>query len=175
MILRTLCLSLIAVVAACSTTMKDQSTTIYLVRHAEKAYDGTKDPDLSPKGVIRAQHLAQMMKAVPLTHIHSTPYKRTRQTTNPTLKQSNIEAITPYSGSDLEDVAQFIKTTGGTHLVVGHSNTTPKLVALLSNQPVANALEIKENQFDLMFRVTINADGTANHELLPYDPNFTSY
>lgn len=159
---------------ACATSaVEDKATAIYLVRHAEKANDGTKNPDLSARGLKRAQHLAMLMKDIPLTHIHSTPYKRTLQTAQPTFDQSGLKEITAYAGNDLEDVAQFIKMTGGTHLVVGHSNTTPALTHILSDIPISNIETIHEDQYDYLYFVTINADEVASLEMLPYQPDFS--
>ncbi|GAI92910.1 unnamed protein product, partial [marine sediment metagenome] len=52
-------------------------TTIFLVRHAEKAQDSTSDPPLTSEGKARAQELAYILKHVPLVAIYSTPYIRT--------------------------------------------------------------------------------------------------
>jgi len=48
-------------------------TTIFLVRHAEKAQDSTSDPPLTPGGKARAQELAYILKYVPLDAGYSTP------------------------------------------------------------------------------------------------------
>ncbi|MEE4330256.1 MAG: histidine phosphatase family protein, partial [Wenzhouxiangella sp.] len=46
--------------------------TVYLVRHAERAEDGSDDPPLSPEGQARAQALRAVLDDVELAAIHTT-------------------------------------------------------------------------------------------------------
>jgi phosphohistidine phosphatase SixA len=117
-------------------------TLIFLVRHAERADDGpegnrmaldpqmAEDPPLSAAGRDRADLLATMLSDAGITHIHSTDYRRTRETAAPTAGGTGIE-IAVYDASDLEGFANKLRSTPGRHLVVGHSNTTPGLVRAL--------------------------------------------
>ena len=40
---------------------QDASTVLYVVRHAERAEDGTSDPPLSDDGLVRASQLARLL------------------------------------------------------------------------------------------------------------------
>lgn len=70
-----------------SYTNQDSSTTLILVRHAEKVKDGSNDPILTPEGKVRANELMYILKHVELSAIYSTPYKRTQQTVLPTANE----------------------------------------------------------------------------------------
>ena len=80
--------------------------TVYLVRHAEKVLDGTRDPALTPAGHRRADALADLLHGVELTQVHTTNYRRTRETALPTARRRGIKKATAYTGDDLADVAQ---------------------------------------------------------------------
>jgi broad specificity phosphatase PhoE len=109
-------------------------TTVILVRHAEKGTDDPKDPELSEAGKQRAQHLAQVLKEVKVDAIFSTPYKRTRNTVTPLGEAKGI-SIQDYNPSKKEEIDQLLqKFTGGTVVVVGHSNTVPGLANYLTGK-----------------------------------------
>jgi len=70
--------------AAHAASAADSTTTIFLVRHAEKdTVVVGADPPLSAKGILRAQELARVLGDVPLSAIYVTPYQRNRQTAQP--------------------------------------------------------------------------------------------
>ena len=65
------------------------STTIYVVRHAEKQTGVNNsmmsaDPDLTDAGKARAKKMAEMLASKSITAVYATPYKRTQQTAEPT-------------------------------------------------------------------------------------------
>lgn len=104
------------------------TTTFILVRHAEKEIDGTKDPDLTNEGKQRAENLRQLLSETAITGIYSTNFKRTLATVEPLAAQKNI-AIQNYSLEDPDQLLRSIieENPGGTVVISGHSNTTPKL------------------------------------------------
>ena len=57
---------------------------VVIVRHAEKAANDPKDPDLSEAGRERAQTLARILKDGHITAIFTTEFKRTQETAAPT-------------------------------------------------------------------------------------------
>lgn len=102
-----------------------QSTTLILVRHAEKV-DDSADPDLSPEGVSRATVLKNMLSTTGVTAVYSTDFIRTRKTCGPTADFYGLE-LKIYShrnASDLDDILR--QNLGGVVLVCGHSNSTPR-------------------------------------------------
>lgn len=143
---------IVGLLILCSTTNaedipKDQSVTIYLVRHAEKQTDGTKNPSLTQQGQQRAEKLAQMLKLNNIKRIFSTQYKRTMQTALPLSKQLKID-IEFYDPRKLLLFANDIKTLKENILIVGHSNTTPVLVELLGGKSFGS---IKDNEYDRLY------------------------
>ena len=112
-------------------------TTFILVRHAEKADDGTKDPGLTPEGVQRSENLLALLNKADITAVYSTDYKRTRLTVEP-LAESKSLAIQSYDWQDPEAMLKkMIKDyPGGTVVISGHSNTTPVLANILLGSEV---------------------------------------
>lgn len=126
---------------------------VYLVRHAEK--QGGDDPALTEAGQARAETLAEILSDKGLTHIHSTPFQRTLQTAAPIATQTGIE-VRLYDASDLEAFADQLRAMPGTHLVVGHSNTTPSLAAALGGDP-GSAIDEK-SEYDRLYVVRLSPE-----------------
>lgn len=144
------------------------SSVVYLVRHAEKADDDPRDPTLTEGGLARARALVRALADVPLTAVHSTDYRRTRETAGPVAEDHGLEVrlYTP-GGPEWMDFVEMLRSTPGHHLVVGHSNTTPALVRQLGGDPVS---AISEMEYDRLYVVTVGADGTVASSLLRVGP-----
>lgn len=134
------------------------SSTIYVVRHAEKqSADGNtmmgNDPNLSADGKKRAEALATFLATKKVSAIYATPYKRTQQTAAPTasLKALSVKTYNPNQGNQLIDSLARQKSKG--FLIVGHSNTAPALLRHLGLTP--SMQDIPENDFDNLFIVRI--------------------
>lgn len=149
-------------------TVAQEDVVVYLVRHAERAEDGTNDPPISEAGQARARLLAEMLKDAGVTHIHSTDYERTRQTGRPLSDASGIE-MTSYDPRDLDGFAAHLRATPGRHLVLGHSNTTPALVQALGGSP---GEPIDEFEYDRLYIVVVDHDGVSSI-LLRFGAPFT--
>ena len=163
---------LLGVLGACSTSpdppaAASAAATFVIVRHAEKATDGTRDPSLSQAGHARAQALARLLSDAPVRAAYATQYRRTQQTAAPTAKAHGI-SVTTYEAT--LPAAQFAaqlrashatagRTTATTVLVVGHSNTVPDIAAALSGQHIE---AMPESEFDRLYRIRIDADGKAS-------------
>ena len=131
----------------CVETAAAQST-IFIVRHAEKATGGDpKDPELSPGGRARAEALAQTLKDAGLTAVFATEYKRTQQTAEPIARAANVD-VTIVPAKETDRLLAKLKETRGNVLVVGHSNTVPEIVKALG---VADLLTIDESEYDNLF------------------------
>ncbi len=116
-----------------------QKTTFIIIRHAEKdtSIGGAKmmvsDPPLNRLGEKRALSIVDKFKRYKIDQIYSTNYKRTTATVMPIAKAKKIE-ISIYDPRKIDTlVTQLLSTQnrGKTLLIVGHSNTSPKLVNLL--------------------------------------------
>lgn len=142
----------------------DEAVVVYLVRHAERAENGTDDPPLSLAGQIRVQQLLGMLADVDLTHVHTTDFKRTRDTARPFAERAGIESAI-YDPRELEALASEIVATPGRHLVAGHSNTTPQLVAALGGDP---SDPIDELEYDRLYILVIQPGRPAMTTLLRF-------
>jgi len=108
-------------------TFAHEPVHIYFVRHAEKSTNDPRDPDLSELGQERAERLKFLLADAKINQIYATKYKRTQQTAQPLADAMGVP-IDIYE-TDLAEIKQKLLTVNqGNILVVGHSNTTPKLV-----------------------------------------------
>ena len=51
---------------------QSEGVVVYLVRHAERAEDGTSDPPISRAGEERSEQVAALLRDAGITHIHTT-------------------------------------------------------------------------------------------------------
>ena len=130
-------------------------TTLILVRHAEKADDGTSDPGLTAAGQVRAGKLAAMLAPAGVDAVFSTPYQRTRATAAPLAEQTKLE-IQEYDPKDPDFASRLLADHAGeTLLIVGHSNTIPGLVNTLTGTSAFNNLD--DMEYDKLFIVHVRA------------------
>ncbi len=147
----------------------DPITTIFLVRHAEKADDGSADPPLTPRGRERAAALYDLLEGAGITGLYSTDYLRTRDTLAPFVDKLGL-TVTIYDADGLAGLAERLKVLPGRHLVCGHSNTTPELVRLLGGDPgPGEASEaIADDEYDRLYILTRQSDGRITTVLQRY-------
>ncbi|HEX6070360.1 MAG TPA: histidine phosphatase family protein [Longimicrobiaceae bacterium] len=141
------------------------STTVIVVRHAERATDDPADPGLSAAGRARAQALREAVSGAGVTAVYATQYRRTRDTGAPIAAERGIEvAVRPIDSSNADthadDLAREIATRhpGGTVVVVGHSNTVPELVAALGGGEVE---PLPESEYDRMYVLVVGRSGAV--------------
>lgn len=130
------------------------ATTLILVRHAEKASDGSNDPVLTPAGVKRAEDLAFVLGLVDLHAVYSTPYQRTRLTASPTAEQKDLPILEYKPGNETAFIEHLQKVhQGETLLIIGHSNTVPRLANAAAGKKLFPDLEdsIYDNLFIAVF------------------------
>jgi phosphohistidine phosphatase SixA len=148
------------------------STTVIIIRHAEKDSSvSATDPPLSTAGEARAALLARMFGDAKhpghVDAIYVSPALRNRQTAAPLASQLGIEE-TVVPGDDPQALASRVlrEHRGGRVLIVGHSDTVPKIVAALSGDP--NIPEIDAQEYGTMYIVTVPRIGNANLLRLNY-------
>ena len=137
---------------------------VFLVRHGEKV-DYSKDARLAAAGHERAEILAGLLRNAELEYVHSSDFVRTRDTAKPTASAHGLK-MDLYNPDDLPVLVEKLRKTGGRHLVVGHSNTTPGMVELLGGTPGSKIND--ESEYDRLYIVTIAKDGSVNSLLLRY-------
>ena len=152
-------------------------TTVYVVRHAEKAATPANDPPLTTEGKARATVLADSAKRAGVSAIITTQFARTKETAAPAAAALGItpEVVLATSPTHVQDVVAAVrKHAGQTVLVVGHSNTVPAIVAALGAEAPP---PICDPEYDNLYVVKVAADGkatvTRSHygERTPTGPN----
>lgn len=136
----------IGLLMACSTT------TVYIVRHAEKV-DETDSTDLSPAGRQRAVALADTLAGRGIDSIFTTPYRRTRQTAEPLAQRIGVGAVAYAAAPTNVIVNRVGRIRGKDVLVVGHSNTILEIAKGLGTRPTMTS--IASGDFDNLLRVRI--------------------
>ncbi|MBD3868961.1 MAG: histidine phosphatase family protein [Acidobacteria bacterium] len=161
---------LVATIAFSACSAGAKPLTVFLVRHVED-FDAGSDPKLTDAGVERAAALARNLADAGIQRIHSSDYFRTRDTAAAAAADWNLE-VELYDPRDLPALAAELVGSGGSHLVVGHSNTTPAMVGLLGGEPGPAINEATE--YDRLYIVTIGTDGSTSSVMLrygkPYEP-----
>ena len=134
------------------------TTTVILVRHAEKALLPAENPGLTEAGKNRAAELARQLVDADVVAgvdaVYSTSYRRTEETVQPVAAALGLP-ITSYDASNTETIMDEIvkQHKGKIVLVVGHSNTLP---ALIANMGASKKVpQIDENEYDNIYVVSI--------------------
>ena len=86
-------LALILSIPLLVATYANAAPVVFIVRHAEKASTGGKDPNLSVEGQKRADALAHILKDSQITSVFVTEFKRTQETAAPTASAAHVSPI----------------------------------------------------------------------------------
>ncbi|WP_444920152.1 SixA phosphatase family protein [Microbulbifer sp. CnH-101-G] len=135
-----------------ATPSNTSSQVIYLVRHGEKQRgpDAGRDPQLAAAGKARAEQLARILEGVEIDAVYSTDFIRTKETARPLAEQRGL-TIKSYDYRKLKEFAMELEQAGDRILVVGHSNTTSEMVALLGGEQGAPIRE--SDEYDRLYIV----------------------
>jgi len=125
-------------------------TTVFIVRHAEKA-DDSKDAELSEAGRARAEALANMLRDSKISVIYTTEFKRTQETAAPVAKALGLTVTTLPAANQAALVAK-LRTSTANSLVVGHGNTIPDVIKSLG---ISELINISESDYDNLFVVLL--------------------
>ena len=151
--------------AAPASAASAKITTLVIVRHAEKATDDPRDPTLSPAGQERAEEFAKVLGGASVSAVYVTEFKRTRLTAEPTAQHFNLTIqaqpraeMTPdvYARDLMPKILK--KHAGKVVLIVGHSDTVPAIVKVLTGRTVP---PIDETEFDRLYVVEVPKTGAA--------------
>ena len=152
-------------------------TTVFLVRHAEKAQEPAQDPPLTEAGRARAEALARLLSGAGVKAVYASQFARTRQTAEPLAKLLGVpvEAVAlgvkpdrprEISEQSIRELKSRVEAhAGGAVLVVGHTNSVPDLIRELGGDVVPT---IDESKYDNLFVVTVYAPGRAKVVQLKY-------
>ena len=145
-----------------SSTINAQKQKFIILRHAEKdtTVAGSQmmqaDPPLNSKGQERAKSLIRKFKKYKINKIYSTNYNRTKSTVLPLANSIGL-SINNYDPKQLKSFADELKAQvneSKTILIVGHSNTSPRLVNLLIGKDLYKDLD--ESVYNQYWQVKIN-------------------
>jgi phosphohistidine phosphatase SixA len=147
------------------------STTIVVIRHAEKETVSAPDPPLSEAGQARAALLVRMFGATQgvgrLDAIYTSSALRNRMTAAPLAARLGIVPIVAPSDDPKGLAHRIVRENSGKRvMVIGHTNTVPDIVAALSGQ--SDIPQIDEREFGTMYIVTVPRIGHANVLRLSY-------
>jgi broad specificity phosphatase PhoE len=147
------------------------STTVIVIRHAEKDLGIVVDPPLTVAGQARAALLARMFGGSKVLGqvdaIYVSPALRNRLTAAPLAARLGISA-TVAPADDPEGLARRVlrEHSGGRVLVIGHNDTVPQIVAALTG--LTHIPEISGEEYGTMYIVTVPRIGHANFLRLNY-------
>ena len=142
------------------------TTTIVLIRHAEKQVGAISDAPLAPPGEVRAARLAQMFGDAAefgrVQKIYVTDTRRTQQTAAGVAQRLGLTPVIIGGKTDSKQLARRVlgENRGGRALIVGHSNTVPEIVAALSGRN--DVPPINDDEFDTLYVVTVPTIGRAS-------------
>jgi len=146
------------------------STTVIVVRHAEKDAVDTVDPKLSAAGSERAQLLARMFGADGpgrLDAIYVSNTSRSRLTAAPLAERLHLP-LSVAAGNDGKALARraLREHAGGRVLIVAHLDTMPAIVAALSGIDAIPPPDAQD--YGVIYVVTVPRIGHANLLRLNY-------
>jgi broad specificity phosphatase PhoE len=133
------------------------TTTILVMRHAEKAALPAEDPPLSLAGEGRAQELAHVLGEAPaefrIQGIFVSEFRRTQETVRPLANRLGVPVIV-VPAADISLVADRARAEyrGGRVLIVGHSNTVPEIVEKLSGEKIP---AMAETEYGVVYVVSL--------------------
>ncbi len=147
------------------------STIVVVVRHADKARDGTVDPPLSPTGVERAERLAGILgNGTPyrVDAIFVSQYRRSVETAEPLAAASGIPIIRVWA-DDVSGLAYRIRRDykGKRVLVVAHSDTIPQIVDRLGGVEDVPLIEPLEYGTTYVVAMPVFGRATVMRLMLP--------
>ncbi|MBF8292613.1 MAG: hypothetical protein HW417_16 [Steroidobacteraceae bacterium] len=133
------------------------TTTILVMRHAEKATLPAEDPPLSMAGEGRAQELAHVLGEAPaefrIQGIFVSEFRRTQETVRPLANRLGVPVIV-VPAADIALVADRARNEyrGGHVLIVGHSNTVPEIVERLSGHKMP---AMAETEYGIVYVISL--------------------
>jgi broad specificity phosphatase PhoE len=143
-----------------ATIAQSETTTIYLIRHAEKA-DNSQNSELSEEGIKRSVRWTKLLEKIPIDIFYTTLTRRA-QMTGSTIATSKQKEMIFYDFSNFS-LKEVIKNhPGKTILIVGHSNTIPKQINHFLGEEIYP--QIDENEFGNLYTITIKGD-KIDHKL----------
>ncbi len=133
------------------------TTTVIVIRHAEKAALPVEDPLLSLEGEARAQGLAHFFGQAPagfgVEAVIVSELRRSQETVRPLANRLGIPVIVVPAADPERAVERALdEYRGGRVLIVGHSDTVPAIVEALSGDAVP---EMRDTEYGIVYVVAV--------------------
>ncbi|MEE8236446.1 MAG: phosphoglycerate mutase family protein [Gammaproteobacteria bacterium] len=134
------------------------TTTVILIRHADRVAGQEENPGLSRSGEQRAKELARVLADIDVIAgvdaIFATQYRRTQETAEPLSKRLQVPVRTA-APDNIEGLIKQILTEykGKIVLVITHSDAIPKLIQELHGSKKLPPIEA--NEYDNIYIVSI--------------------
>ncbi len=137
-------------------------TTVFLVRHAEKVEDGTKNPPLAEKGSRRAAMIRELFASTDFDGLYATPFERTINTLKPLADTLGMTVETYDPNLDLAVLMDQLlhKHAGKKIFIAGHSNTIPGMLNVLIGSK--DYEDFTHDQYNDLFMVSLTEKGKAS-------------
>jgi hypothetical protein len=134
-----------------------QKTTIWLVRHAEKADAPVSNPPLNSLGQQRAKELLRSLKGNKINAIYITDSIRSVQTAQPVADAFSIKPQI-YDPADIKALAArlMVNNKGKNALIVGRLNTIIPTIEAFGGLAPFTALN--NDDYDILFKLTVKND-----------------
>ncbi len=160
-----LALAVFALIATALLYLRDAATTtVILVRHAEKQLGTIDNPPLTSIGEERAERLAQLFaddaRYGRIDAIYVSDTRRSQQTAAPLARRVGL--VPMVSAEQPPGLARTVLRAQRGHrvLIVGHSNTIPALVAELSG--TSDVPPMGDDEYSTIYIVAVPAVGAAS-------------
>jgi broad specificity phosphatase PhoE len=130
------------------------ATTVIVVRHAEKMpHAPGSDAGLSPAGVRRGDALRRTLTDAHVAAIYSSPFGRARQTGLALAAQLH-DSVRVMGADDFQGIVERVRreNRGQTVLVIGHSDTVPKILEAFCGRALPDLSDI---DYDRMYVVVL--------------------
>ena len=160
-----LCAASLGLAQATPARSQEPTTTIFVVRHAEKG-PATPDPSLTEAGNVRARALAHSLSDEHISAIFSSEFKRTQETAAPLAASLGITPTIIGAGKNDELIGALKALPAGSKaLVVSHSNLVPVIVEKLSGLKVG---ELTDADYDRLYIVVLRPSAPPSVIYLHY-------
>jgi len=152
------CLYLMAVLAHGQTAGSYSSgSRIYIVRHAEKytGKDAGRDPILVAAGLQRSGDLVRFLADKKIKRIYVTQFRRSWMTADSMRIQLGTDTVHYKADTLCDDLLEKITANrdfNNSILIIGHSNTLPKIIRKLGIAGYPQT-DIPDNEYDNIFLV----------------------